>query len=159
DSSFYIAIKKSELDQRWFMSAYLKQVFPYGVGGGAGSSLGTKVVSFRVQNDKLFVFSADDNKKTSDTFDPQVLIDAYPLVTDHKGFKAAGGYNSYVLFDPASGQSSLGVYGDQSAAASGVKFTTELQYMQRYREIDDGITFEMVFSGTSDTADQNSWMA
>src|SRR6185312_7174127 len=79
DQSFYVAVNKKELGQRWFMSAYLKQYFPGAVSAGAAVSLGTKVVTFRVQNGKLFVFDASDNYKDSDTFDPTLIIEAYPI--------------------------------------------------------------------------------
>jgi hypothetical protein len=52
--SFYLAINKRELGQRYFLSAFLKQYFPGAVIYDAASSLGTKVVTFRVQNGKLF---------------------------------------------------------------------------------------------------------
>ena len=60
----------------------MKQFFPGATDGGAGYPLGTKVVTFRVQNGKLFVFDASDNNKTSDQFDPTLIIEAYPIVTD-----------------------------------------------------------------------------
>ena len=59
-ASFFLAIKKTELTKRYFLSAYLEQVFPDGVLGGAPSSMGTRVVSFRIQNDQLFLFDASD---------------------------------------------------------------------------------------------------
>lgn len=68
--SFYLAIRKSELGQRWFLSAYLKQISPGAVFYGAASTLGTRVVSFNEQNGKLFVFDVDERKTTSDIFDP-----------------------------------------------------------------------------------------
>src|SRR4051812_8034603 len=57
DQSFFVGINRSELGQRYFMSAFMKQFFPGASDGlGAGHPLGTKVVTFRVQNGKLFVF-------------------------------------------------------------------------------------------------------
>src|SRR5882757_10961629 len=41
--SFYLAINRRELDQRWFLSAYLKQFSPDAVLRGAARSLGTRV--------------------------------------------------------------------------------------------------------------------
>src|SRR5438445_12872950 len=58
DDSFYLAINKSELGKKYFLSAYITQYFPGAVAYGAARSLGTRVVSFRVQNGKLFVFDA-----------------------------------------------------------------------------------------------------
>ena len=68
--SFYIAIKRSELTRRYFLSAYVEQVNPFGVEGGAASTVGTRVVSFKIQNDKLFLFDASDVNTISDVFDP-----------------------------------------------------------------------------------------
>src|SRR5512140_2250387 len=81
DSSFYIAINKSELGKKYFLSAYLTQYFPGAVSYGAARSMGTRVVTFKVQNGKLFVFDAADGRKDSNTFDPSLIVDAYPIVT------------------------------------------------------------------------------
>ena len=81
-AEFYLAINRAELESRWFLSGYLGQYYPGGVAAGAAMSLGTRVVSFRIQNGKVFVFDVDDRKKVSGTFDPQVTVDAYPIVTD-----------------------------------------------------------------------------
>src|SRR5262244_3336487 len=50
DESFYLAIAKNQLGQKYFLSAYLTQYFPGAVGYGAARSLGTRVVTFKVQN-------------------------------------------------------------------------------------------------------------
>jgi hypothetical protein len=60
--SFYLAINKRELGQRWSLSAYVKQYHPDNVNYGAAASLGVRVVTFRVQNGKLFVFDASDHR-------------------------------------------------------------------------------------------------
>src|SRR5438046_109534 len=81
DESFYLAINKSELGKKCFLSAYLTQYFPGAVGYGAARSMGTRVITFKVQNGKLFVFDAADGRKDSNTFDPSLIVDAYPIVT------------------------------------------------------------------------------
>src|SRR6476646_3008666 len=63
DQSFYLAVNKKALGERWFLSAFLKQYFPGSVSYGAARSLGTRVVTLWVQNDKLFRFDASDAKK------------------------------------------------------------------------------------------------
>ncbi|PTL79967.1 zinc-dependent metalloprotease [Vitiosangium sp. GDMCC 1.1324] len=153
--SFYIAIRKSELAQKWFLSAFVKQNFPGGVSYSAGSSLGTRVVSFKVQNGKLFVFDVDDRKTSSDVFDPQVLVEAYPIVSDYAAFNRVRGSDQYVLFDPVSGLNHFGVVGDQ-LGEYGQRFQVELSFAQRFRRISDGVTFEQVFTGYSDTPDPYS---
>jgi hypothetical protein len=56
--NFYLAIRKDVLDQPWFLSAYLKQWAQRGEFINLPfMSLGTRVVSFAIQNDKLFVLA------------------------------------------------------------------------------------------------------
>ena len=43
-------------------------------------------------------------------------------------------------------------------ASGGVKFNIDLSYLQRYRKISDGVTFEQVFTGYTDVADPSSWL-
>ncbi|HEX2568891.1 MAG TPA: zinc-dependent metalloprotease [Polyangia bacterium] len=144
---FYLAINRSQLGQRWFYSTYLKQFFPGAVSSGAARSLGTLVVSFREQNNRLYIYNEGDGKASSDTFDPQLIVDAYPVM-DYAPFRQIKGSERYVLFDPASGLNRFSVISDAFAAGGAPdRFSIELSYMQRYREIDDGITFEKVFVG------------
>ncbi len=158
DESFYIAINRKELGKRWFLSAFLKQYFPGAVNYGAASSLGTKVVTFRVQNGKLFVFDASDGHASSDTFDPELIIDAYPIVAD-ASFGKRPGADGFVLFDPAAGLNHFGVVSDAFATPDNTapsRFSVELSFLQNYRSIADGVTFEQVFTGYSDTADSGA---
>ena len=149
---FYMAIRKDALGQRYFMSAYLTQLFPGAVSYGAARTLGTRVVTFRVQNGKLFVFDGSDIYKDSDTFDPEVLVDAYPIVTNSAANNKPGASN-YVIFDPANGMNKFGVVGDAFAGGSNpVGFQVELSFLQRFRSIGDGVTWEQVFSGFANQA-------
>ncbi len=155
NSSFYLAINKSELGKKYFLSAYLTQYFPGAVSYGAARSLGTRVVSFKVQNGKLFVFDAADGKKDSNTFDPSLIVDAYPIVTSVLPGPSAA---NFVVFDPARGMNQFGLLSDAFAGgAQPARFNIELSYLQRYRKIGDGVTFEQVFTGYSDQGDPNSW--
>ncbi|WP_394834425.1 zinc-dependent metalloprotease [Pendulispora rubella] len=158
--SFYLAINKSELNQKYFLSAYGKQAYPftsYGAPAGAATSLGTRVVTFRVQNGKLFVFDVQDGRATSDTFDPTLIIEAYPIVEGYAPFDNLPGSDDYVLFDPAAGLNRFGVVSDRYASGVAPKhFQVDLSYMQNFRRIHDGTTFEQVFTGTlDDTAPGN----
>lgn len=146
--TFYLAIRKSELGQRYFLSAYLKQHFPGEMVGGQAASLGTRVVSFKVQNGKLFVFDVDDRKVRSDVFDPQVLVEAWPVVTDHEAFNRLRGSDEYVLFDPAAGLNRFGVVNDMESQY-GYQFQLQLSFSQGFRKLADGITFEQLFMGYS----------
>jgi hypothetical protein len=153
-NEFYLAISKAELGNRWFMSGYLGQYYPGGVAAGAAMSLGTRVVSFRIQNGKVFVFDVDDRKKVSGTFDPQVVVDAYPIVTDYEPFNRLPNASQYILVDPSAGLNDFDVVSDFNARGqSAARFKVELSFVQRFRRIADGATFEEVFTGYSEAPD------
>ncbi len=148
--SFYLAINKKELGQRWFLTAYAKDLFPGTVGFGAANSIGVRVVTFRLQNGKLFVFDASNNFKDSDTFDPELILEAYPIVS-LPSFDGLVGSEDYVLFDPAAGLNRFGIISD--AFAQGTQpahFPIDLAFLQNFRKINDGITYEEVFTGAAD---------
>ena len=156
NQSFYLAIAKSQLGQKWFLSAYLTQYFPGAVGYGAARSMGTRVVTFKVQNGKLIVFDAADGKKDSNTFDPSLIVDAYPIVD---GVLTGSNAANYIAFDPSAGMNQFGALSDAFAqGAQPVKFNIDLSYLQRFRKITDGVTFEQVFTGYTDAGDPNSWL-
>ncbi|NTX60448.1 zinc-dependent metalloprotease [Myxococcus sp. CA051A] len=148
-ASFYLAIRRGELKQKWFLTAFTKQWHPGGVGRLAGEVLGSQVVSFEEQNGKLFVFDVDRRKVMSDVFDPQVLVDAYPIVTDHRAFNRLPGASQYVLIDPSAGLNRYGVVGDRLGVNT-IHFQVELSFAQRFRRLADGVAFEQVFTGYSD---------
>ncbi len=147
--TFYLAINKNELGKKWFLTAYLTQIFPRV--STAASSLGTRVVSFKVQNGKLFVFDVDDRKQTSDTANPEVIIEAYPIVEGFKPFENMPNSKNFVLFDPAAGmnkfQLATNAFSDSSYQTP---FKVDLMFSQRFRNISDGITFDQVFSGSGE---------
>ena len=154
NGEFYLAISKAELGTKWFMSGYLGQYYPGGVAYGGAASLGTRVVSFRIQNGKVFVFDVDDRKKVSGTFNPQVVVDAYPIVTDYEPFNRLPNADQYVLVDPSAGLNDFDVMSDFYARGeAGSRFKVELSFLQRFRRIADGVTFEEVFTGYSDAPD------
>jgi hypothetical protein len=153
DESFYLAIKRADLSRRYFLSAYLKQVYPGGIGGGAAMSLGVKVVTFRVQSGKLYVFDAGDGKASSDTFDPTLIVEAYPIIEDYSPFQHLPGGEQYVLVDPAAGLNRFGVVSDFFAGPKPVTplhFQVDLSFLEHFRHIADGATFEQVFTGAVD---------
>lgn len=150
DENFYLAIKKSELGQKWFLSAYLTQWHPSE--NLPVRSLGTRVVRFKVQNDTLYVFDATDGAKWSDVLDPTIVIEAYPLVKDNAAFNATPGANGYVLVDPSAGLNRFDVVADDFAASYQVRFQVDLSYLQRFRVLADGVSYEQVFTGYSEAA-------
>jgi hypothetical protein len=139
---FYIALNKKELGQKFFLSAYLTQMAPRGVASGAARSLGTRVVSFKVQNGKLFMFDVADDKVWSDTFRPEVVLEAYPLIEDYAPFQRMRGASDYVLFDPAAGLNRFRLLQD-----SWLPVEVALSFSQRFRALPDGAAFQQVFSG------------
>ena len=152
---FYIVLNKKELGQKWFLSAYMKQLFPGAVAYGAARSLGTKTVSFKVYNGKMFVVDASGTKQTSSTFDPTLIVDAYPVVRD-AALEQKYPASKYVIFDPASGLNHFGVVGDWYGSA-GYEFKTELSFAQNFRAVSDGAVWEQVFTGYANIGDPNSW--
>jgi hypothetical protein len=158
DSSFYVGIKKSELGQRYFMSAFMKQFYPGATDGGAGYPLGTKVVTFRQQNGKLFVFDASDLNKTSDQFDPTLVIEAYPIVTD-AGFNNTPGAKNYVLFDPAAGLNKYGfvenLFDSNNFYGATTDFQVDLAYSQNFKSTGDGAIWDEVFTGSANLTQLN----
>ncbi len=162
-TDFYLAIRKSALEQKWFWSVYLKELQPF---GPSPQTLGTRVVRFRIQNDKLFVFDADDRKATSDVFSPDLIIDAFPIVNAGT-FNSLPGSGGYVLIDPSAGLNRFGaladVFGNASYGAP-AKLETELSFVQDFRAASDGGSFEQTFTayadqpiGTSGDVDNNDY--
>jgi hypothetical protein len=143
--NFYVALKKSELGSKWFLSAFLTQWHPSE--SIPVRSVGTKVVTFAVQNGKLFVFDATDGKAWSDTLDPTIVIEAYPLVTGYAPFNALPYASDYVLFDPGAGLNRFSVVSDDFAQRYSARFQVDLTYLQRYRQLGDGASWEEVFTG------------
>jgi hypothetical protein len=149
DHTFYLAIHQRELGKRWFLSAFLKEYFPDTQVNTQARSLGTRVVSFAIQNGKLYLFDVDDRKATSDTFPTEQIIGAYPLV-DPDLLSGRGDLDQYVVVDPAAGLDRVGFVGDGFASGqlgTPDHFTVELAFSQRFRALADGATFEQAFSG------------
>ncbi|NJM91242.1 MAG: hypothetical protein HC863_03070 [Myxococcales bacterium] len=143
NEDFYLAVRRSSLEQTWFLSAYIKELQPYGPNPG---TLGTKVVRFREQNGKLFVFDADNRRATSDVFNPDLIIDAYPIVSSGR-FNSMAGSGGYVLIDPAAGLNRFSALADLFAAGAGaVRLETELSFVQKFKRFEDGASFEQVLT-------------
>jgi hypothetical protein len=150
--TFYVAIKKDRLEDTWFLSAYMKQ-FAQGVASPAGSglaaqSLGTRVITFRTGNGKLYLLDVATGRRWSDVFAPEIIVEAFPIVTGFAAFDRLPGASGYVLFDPAGGLNRFGIETDQSVlGATNLQFTVDLAYTQGFRSLDDGMSFEKVFTG------------
>jgi hypothetical protein len=150
---FYIAINKKELGKEWFLSGYLRQYYPGApVDMGAARSLGTRVVSFKVQNGKLFVFDVAKNKISSDLFNPEILVEAYPIVKGYAPFEGLANSSQYVLFDPSAGLNKFGA-GNESfydfylSMADSATFTIGVSFLRGFRKLSDGVTFQQIFTG------------
>jgi hypothetical protein len=160
-SDFYLAINKKELGKKWFLSGYLKQYYPLDVDLGAARSLGTRVVSFKVQNNKLFVFDVADNKQASGEFDnADVIVDAYPLVKGYAPFEALPNASEYVLFDPSSGENKFALGADNFndfylSTADAATFRVGVSFMQKFVKLTDGVNYQQVFSGQGEVTDDD----
>lgn len=144
---FYLAISRKELGQSFFLSAYLKQYFPGGVGSGAAVSMGTQIITLSAGSGRVFLIRKDNISRISDTFGPDgVILNAFPQVS-YPPFERLPGASGYVLFDPAAGISSVPlVFGD---AWGDTEFRASASYLQNLRAIDDGLTWEQVMSGST----------
>jgi hypothetical protein len=141
NEDFYLAIRRNTLDQPWFLSVYLKELSPLGPNP---ATLGTRIVRFREQNGKLFVFNADDRLTTSDVFSPDLIIDAFPIV-DSGHFNALPGSGGYILIDPSAGNNRFSALADLFATGSApVRLQTELSFVQAFHRFDDGASFEQI---------------
>ncbi|HRC56361.1 MAG TPA: zinc-dependent metalloprotease [Kofleriaceae bacterium] len=148
---FYLAIRRSALESQWFLSMYLKELSPYGPNPG---TLGTKVIRFREQNGKLFVFDADNRRATSDVFSPDLIIDAFPIVNNSGRFNSMPGSGGYILIDPAAGLNRFSALADLFAAgdpASAVRLETELSFVQKFKRFNDGASFEQIITTYAET--------
>ncbi len=153
---FYLAIRRGALSERYFLSAFLEQYYPGGVSRGAATVLGTRVVTLREQNDKLFVFDASEGSSSGPVFDPEILVEAYPVVHRFAPFDSLPGANGYVLIDPAAGLNRFDVVSDAFAPAGNpfaIKFQVELAFLQRFRALADGVAYQQVFTGYADVPD------
>ncbi len=148
NDDFYLAIRRSSLEQTWFFSVYLKELSPFGPNP---STLGTKVVRFREQNGKLFMFDADNRRATSDVFSPDLIIDAFPIV-DSGRFNGMPGSGGYVLIDPSAGFNKFSALSDLFATNPGpVRLETELSFVQGFRRYNDGASYEQILTTYADT--------
>lgn len=146
--TFYLAVRKSALEQRWFWSVYLKELQPY---GPSPMTLGTKVVRFREQNGKLFVFDADDRRATSDVFNPDLIIDAFPIV-ESNDFNSLPGSGGYILIDPAAGLNRFSALADLYGTEPSVRLETELSFVEGFRAASDGGHYEQIITAYADQA-------
>ena len=150
DGTFYIAVRRSELGKRYFLSAYLKQLYPMLT--PPAFSLGTKVVSFQEQNGRIYVFDVDDRKASSTSFDPTIVLEAYEKVPSYAAFQAIPNSAQYVLFDPSTGLNRFSAVSQalSDSPGNGGKFNSDLLFSQRLRTLADGVQYDQVFSGHFD---------
>jgi hypothetical protein len=145
--SFYLAVHRSALEQRWFWSVYLKELQPL---GPSPATLGTKVIRFREQNGKLYVFDADDRRATSEVFNPDLIVDAFPIIDSHP-FHALPGAGGYILIDPAAGQNRFSALSDWfDTDPLPLKMETELSFVEDFRAAADGGHYEQIITAYTD---------
>lgn len=143
DESFYLAIHRSVLNnQRWFMSASVSQE-----NGQPGFSMGTRVVRFAAQNGKLVVLNADVLKDFSIAIASEEVLDSFEIVTNFRRFRNE---RNYIVFDPAAAQNRFVISPFTQSTESSLSRPVEVyaSYLQNYRGLDDGISFEKIVGGT-----------
>jgi hypothetical protein len=161
-SDFYLAIKRSVLGERWFLAAFMKQFYPGNAGSLGDGDFGTRVVSFVERGDRLLVFDNSDRIKASEVGDPQVLIEAYPIVRAPE-FAALSNAAEYVLIDPSQGLNEFSVSGSVYndpyllPQITGTPLRVGLSFTQNVRVLPDGVAFEEVFAGDVGQEDTPVW--
>jgi hypothetical protein len=147
--SFYLAIRKSALDKKWFLSGFLKSLsLAESLEAMGNYNMGTDVVGFRQQNGKLFIVRDEAGTRWTDTVDPDVLIDAYPIVTGLTSFNRLGGAGDYVLVDPSRGLNNIVLTTSSGATSFQSRLDVDLAYLQNFTQLDDGVSFETVLAGS-----------
>ncbi len=142
--SFALGLKRDQLAKRYFFTAYLTQVYPRAETGFY--TLGTRVVSFESQNDKLLVFDVDARKKASSVADPQVLVEAYPVIDAPESLPNA---KDYVVIDPSAGLNRFNLVSDNFSRWYDLgRFEIDVSSTQNFKTLSDGVSFEQVFSGS-----------
>jgi hypothetical protein len=112
------------------------------------------VVSFQVQNGKLFMFDVSGQRTGSAVVDPPNLLEAYPMVEipDVMGLR---GSDRYVFIDPSAGLNQFGITTDlfedralrPNAPQADTPVRVGLAFMQNFRALADGVTYEEIFTG------------
>jgi hypothetical protein len=154
-SDFYLAIKRSALSERWFLSAFMKQFYPDNAENYGDRAFGVRVVRFEVQGDRLFMFDDSDRFKASEVGNPELLIEAYPIVRSAQ-LEALPGASDYVFIDPSRGLNEFSVashrYSDPylPPQLGALPLRVGLSFTQNFRRLPDGAAFEEVFAGDLD---------
>ena len=147
----FVAVRKPVSEE---MIGQAKQDWPNGIFGAAAFTLGTRVVSFKLQNGKLFIFDVSDGHNLSAAFSPEVVVEAYPVLSWHK-FESLAHSDRYVLVDASRGLNKFGVtgevYTDPFLSQFGsLPLNVGLSYLQKFRSLPDGATYEQVYAGQID---------
>ena len=142
--SFYLAIKRT--DSPTNLPLRLRRAgLPRRGPGRSGRHRGHARGLLRIQNDKLFLFDASDINATSDVFDPTLVLEAWPIVTNSDTFNRDAEKDRYVLIDPAAGLNRFNMFADYYYQPP--QFHVGLSYLQNYKKLPDGMSFQQVFTG------------
>lgn len=157
-AGFFLALRKSALTERYFYSVYGRSLFTGSAGRpvsndrGTSIALGTRVVTFRVSSDRLFMIDADNRRvQSAEVFPDTGIVDAFPLVPPTNPWAQAPGAQDYVVIDPAQGQNRFGVDDETSLSGIDTRFAVDAAMVRRFRTLDDGFTFDKTFVGYFET--------
>lgn len=151
NGDFLIGVHESQLNRRYFLSGFLESSSPSLPPVG----LGTRVVSFKLQNSKLFVLNADDRSVEKLDFQTPEIIDVLPVLRSYRGIPMSLVAPGYVVFDPDSALNGLEVVSSPLAAAAGAigveaqPFQIQMSYSRDFQSLDDGFRFKKVLTGQS----------
>jgi hypothetical protein len=148
EQDFYLAIHHAALQRRWFLTAVIEQFYPGRVDSGPSQTLGTRVVEFRLQNDRLYLFDDDGRRSIGQSSPPELILEAYPIVKGWGPFESLAGSHDYVLIDPGAGHNRFSLVRDRLAQATPpIAVEIELSFAQNFRRVDNGVFFEQVIAG------------
>lgn len=145
--SFYLAIAKSELEKRWFLSAYLTQLFPETALRPIHSGRGWSASRFRTTSSSSSMWTTERRAVTR----PTRRSSSRPTrsVKGWLPFSRLPNASQYILIDPSAGLNRFGVVADAfSSTSKSDHFEVDLSFTQA--PLADGVTYEQVFTGSSE---------
>jgi hypothetical protein len=170
-TEFYLAINRNQLGNRFFFTATIANWLEYQNPEGGPNPLWSypadllsAIVTFEIHDGKLYVIDASKQWHWTNALNPEVVLDAYPIVTD-SSFNDMDNHDHYVLINPAAGDQLR--YIDQNGLLGGSHVCNNcndapritLSFAQNFRATSDAsgansaVMFDQVVSGVIDATD------
>ena len=78
------------------------------------------------------------------------VIEAYPVIEKKGPVLGLAGKEQYVVFNPAAGMNRFALIFDSFASGIDLQhFQVDISYLQGFRKMKDGVTYDHIFSGAS----------